>query len=98
MKRSPRRAIVHNCSGEGLAMDDTLFSLLPLVICGLIVGGLMAVAASKVGRSPVFWFVLGAIPLVNFIFVWIAAWSELIEVHRKLQALERLVPRASTAR
>jgi hypothetical protein len=68
---------------------DMLIQFVPLLVVGLIIGSLMAVAASKVGRSPVLWFVLGAIPFVNFIFIWVAPWSVLIEVHRKLKALEK---------
>jgi hypothetical protein len=56
-------------------MNDTLASFLPLLVIGLVIGILMAVAASKVGRNPVYWFILGVIPVVNFIFVWIATWS-----------------------
>jgi len=71
-------------------MDNALIiQFVPLIIVGLIIGSLMAMAASKVGRSPVSWFILGAIPFVNFIWIWIATWSVLIEVHRKLKALER---------
>jgi hypothetical protein len=49
----------------------------------------MAVAASKVGRNPVLWFILGVIPIVNFFFIWIATWSVLIDVHRRLNAMEK---------
>lgn len=68
---------------------ETLVQFVPLLTVSAIIGILMAVAASKVGRSPVLWFILGAIPLVNFFFVWIATWSVLIDLHRKLEALQR---------
>jgi hypothetical protein len=37
----------------------------------------------------VLWFILGVMPIVNFFFIGIATWSVLIEIHRKLKALER---------
>jgi hypothetical protein len=67
---------------------DLLIQFVPLLVIGLVIGSLLAVAASKVGRSPVLWFILGVIPFVNFIFIWIATWSVLIDVHRRLKALE----------
>lgn len=73
---------------------ETLVQFVPLLTVSAIIGILMAVAASKVGRSPVLWFILGAIPLVNFFFVWIATWSVLIDLHRKLEALQRPSVRA----
>lgn len=68
---------------------DTFVPFVPLLVICLIIGGLLAVAASKVGRSPVLWFILGVIPIVNFFFIWIAPWSVLIDVHRRLKALEK---------
>jgi hypothetical protein len=58
------------------------------LLIGLVIGILMAVAASKVGRSPVLWFILGVIPICNLFFVGIATWSVLIDVHRRLKAME----------
>jgi hypothetical protein len=68
---------------------DTLIQFVPLLIICLVIGTLMAVAAPKVGRSPVLWFILGVIPIVNFIFIWVATWSVLIDVHRRLKTLEK---------
>lgn len=70
-------------------MNDAFLQLLPLLVIGFVIGVLMAVAASKVGRNPVLWFILGVIPIVNFFFIGIATWSVLIELHRKLKAMER---------
>lgn len=64
-----------------------------MLLISLVIGILMAVAAPKVGRSPVLWFILGVIPVVNFIFVWVATWSVLIEVYRKVAAMESRTPR-----
>jgi hypothetical protein len=61
----------------------------PLSLISVVIAIFMAVAASKVGRSPVLWFILGVIPVVNFFFIWIGTWSVLIEVYRKLKAMER---------
>jgi hypothetical protein len=80
--------MIGNGSAEGNIMNDTFVQLMPMLVIGLVIGTLMAVAASKVGRNPVLWFILGAIPIVNFIFIWIGTWSVLIEVHRKLKAME----------
>jgi hypothetical protein len=65
----------------------------PLSLISVVIAIFMAVAASKVGRSPVLWFILGLIPPINFFFIWIGTWSVLIEVYRKLKALERPVSR-----
>jgi len=70
-------------------MTDTITSLVPLALLMLITGGLMAWAASKVDRNPILWFVFGAIPFVNFIFLWVAVWIVLVNLHRRLKALER---------
>lgn len=67
---------------------ETFVQFIPLLIVSLFIGIFMAVVASKVDRSPVLWFVLGVIPLVNMFFIWIATWSVIIEVYRKLKALE----------
>jgi type VI protein secretion system component VasK len=67
---------------------ETLIEFVPLAIISLVIGTLMAVAASKVGRSPVRWFIFGAIPFVNLIFIWIATWSVLVDLHRRLKAME----------
>ena len=69
--------------------NTALVNFTPFILLGLIIGVLMAVAASKVGRSPVLWFILGALPFVNMFFIWIAPWSVLIEMHRRLKAMER---------
>lgn len=69
-------------------MNDTFLSFVPLLVISLVIGSLMAVAASKVGRNPGGWFILDMIPFVNFIFIWIGTWSVLIEVYRKVKAME----------
>jgi hypothetical protein len=67
---------------------EMLIQFVPLAIISLVIGIPMAVVASKVGRSPVLWFILGAISFVNFVFIWIATWSVLIDLHRRLKAME----------
>jgi hypothetical protein len=79
--------------GRGMPMQ-TFLQFIPLLLISLVIGIFMAVAASKVGRSPVLWFILGAIPVVNFFFIWIATWSVIIELYRKLKAMERPASRS----
>ena len=66
-----------------------LVQLMPLLLMGCLFGGIMAWAASKLGRSKLLWFVLGFIPGVNFIFLWVAAWAEIIRIAQRVTALEQ---------
>src|SRR5215469_7305174 len=74
--------------GRGMPME-TFIQFVPLLLISFVIGIFMAVAATQVGRSPVLWFILGAIPIVNFLFIWIGTWSVIIELYQKLKALER---------
>lgn len=61
---------------------------LPLLILGSIVGAVMAWAAIRLGKNPVLWFFLTAIPIINFFAFPILAWRTMINLHDRLKALE----------
>jgi hypothetical protein len=44
------------CATSGGNVMDIFVQFVPLLVIGLIIGGLLAAAASKVGRSPMLWF------------------------------------------
>ena len=69
-------------------MTDVLVQFLPMTLVDFVIAILMAIVATKIGRSPILWFVLSVIPVVNLFFVWIAVWKFLIDLHRRLGALE----------
>lgn len=60
----------------------------PLLLISCIFGSIMALAASKLGRSKVLWFILAAIPGVNFIFLWVAVWMTVVNLYRRLKIVE----------
>jgi len=67
----------------------TLFlQFLPLIILGSIAGAIMAWAASRLGKNPAIWFLLTAIPIVNFFAVPILILGTLVNLHDRLKALE----------
>jgi len=78
--------------GDGTSGLAIFFQLLPLLFIGGILGVIMAVVATKVGKNPVLWFLLSAIPFVNMFFLPIVLWRCVIDLHRKVEALERLIP------
>ena len=69
--------------------SDALLQLVPLLLIGCIIGALMARVASKLGRSKLLWFILGATPGVNFFFLWVAIWVTIIRLTRRVNALEQ---------
>ena len=48
----------------------------------------MAWAALRLGKNPILWFFLTAIPIVNFFAFPILAWRTMINLHDRLKALE----------
>jgi len=76
---------------------ETLVMFFPWLLIGLAIGILMGMAASQVGRSPALWFIQGVIPIWNLFFVGIATWSVLIDVHRRLKAMEKPAPTPARA-
>ena len=64
---------------------------IPLLLISGIFGGMTAWAASKLGKNKVLWFILGALPAINFVSLWVLIWSTTIQIDRRLKVIEERI-------
>jgi putative exporter of polyketide antibiotics len=62
-------------------------SAVPIIIILLLVALIMSKLAPRVGSSSVAWFILTIIPLVNFFFLYYAAYKILAHILDRLNEL-----------
>lgn len=69
-------------------MPDFLIQFFPMIFVSCTLGVIMGWAAAKLRKSIILWFVLGALPGINFFAVWVLLWRVIVTLNQRIQALE----------
>ncbi|MBS0644354.1 MAG: hypothetical protein U1E70_22130 [Acetobacteraceae bacterium] len=72
---------------QGDAVATVIGAFVPLLIIGLIAAIILAKLAPRVGASPVAWFILSLIPVVNLFFFYYAGYRIIAHILDRLNDL-----------
>lgn len=66
-----------------------IVQLLPFFIICIPVATINYFLAQRLGKSPVLWAVLSAIPVFNFFFIWYTWYRAIFTILDRLKAIEQ---------
>ena len=70
---------------------DVFLQLIPMLLLSLMVVPVAYKLAKEKGRNVVLWTILGAIPIVNFIFLWFFIGAANLRLERKIDELSKRI-------
>jgi len=68
---------------------DVFLQLVPMLVFSLMVVPVAYKLAKEKGRNVALWMILGAIPIVNFIFLWFFIGAANLRLERKIDELSK---------
>ena len=72
--------------------SDFLLQFIPILLMSLMVVPVAYKLAKEKGRNVALWTILGAIPILNIIFLWFFIGAANLRLERKLDELSKRIP------
>jgi hypothetical protein len=71
--------------------NDFLIQLIPILLLSLIITITAYKLAKEKGRNVALWTILGAIPFLNFFFIWFFVGAANLRLERRIDELSKRI-------